>query len=172
MSDPYTKLPFDVHLMIVKPERYLKQFAEAGADLITVHVEASDQVRQSLDTIHVLGKGAGLSVNPETAFERAMPYLEQLELLLVMSVRPGFGGQSFMPDVMAKVREAWRLKEENGYRYEIEVDGGINRHTAKICVEAGASVLVAGNALFGLADMGAEMTIWKGYEKVGGGGAL
>jgi ribulose-phosphate 3-epimerase len=168
---PYTKIPFDVHLMIVKPERYLKQFAEAGADLITVHVEASDQVRQSLDTIHVLGKGAGLSVNPETAFERAMPYLEQLELLLVMSVRPGFGGQSFMPDVMAKVREAWRLKEENGYRYEIEVDGGINRHTAKICVEAGASVLVAGNALFGLADMGAEMSIWKGYVKVISGDA-
>jgi len=113
-----------------------------------------------------------IAENPETAFERAMPYLEQLELLLVMSVRPGFGGQSFMPDVMAKVREAWRLKEENGYRYEIEVDGGINRHTAKICVEAGASVLVAGNALFGLADMGAEMSIWKGYEKVGSGGGL
>lgn len=169
---PYARLPFDVHLMIVKPERYLKQFAEAGADLITVHVEASDQVRQSLDTIHVLGKKAGLSVNPETALERAVPYLDQLELLLVMSVRPGFGGQSFMPDVMAKVREAWRLKEENGYRYEIEVDGGINRHTAKICVEAGASVLVAGNALFGLADMGAEMSIWKGYEKVGSRGTL
>jgi ribulose-phosphate 3-epimerase len=163
---PHSRLPFDVHLMIVKPERYLKQFADAGADLITVHIEASDQVAESLGTIHVLGKGAGVSVNPETAFERAMPYLDKIELLLIMSVHPGFGGQSFIPDVVPKIREAMRLKEENGYRYEIEVDGGINRHTAKVCIDAGATVLVAGNALFGLADMGAELAIWKGYDQV------
>jgi ribulose-phosphate 3-epimerase len=163
---PHSRLPFDVHLMIVKPERYLKQFADAGADLITVHIEASDQVAESLGTIHVLGKGAGVSVNPETAFERAMPYLDKIELLLIMSVHPGFGGQSFIPDVVPKIREAVRLKEENGYRYEIEVDGGINRHTAKVCIDAGATVLVAGNALFGLADMGAELAIWKGYDQV------
>jgi ribulose-phosphate 3-epimerase len=163
---PHSGLPFDVHLMIVKPERYLRQFADAGADLITVHIEASDQVAESLGTIHVLGKGAGVSVNPETAFERAMPYLEKIELLLIMSVHPGFGGQSFIPDVVPKIREAVRLKEENGYRYEIEVDGGINRHTAKVCIDAGATVLVAGNALFGLADMGAELAIWKSYDQV------
>jgi ribulose-phosphate 3-epimerase len=162
---PYTSLPFDVHLMIVRPERYLKQFAEAGADLITVHVEASDQVVESLDTIHVLGKRAGVSVNPETAFERAIPHLDKVDLLLIMSVHPGFGGQSFIPDAVPKIREAVRLKKENGYRYEIEVDGGINRHTAKVCIDAGATVLVAGNALFGQADMGAELAIWRGFDR-------
>ncbi len=158
---PFTDLPFDVHLMIVEPERYLDAFAAAGADLITLHVEASKDVRGSIDSIHALGKKAGLSLNPETSFEAVVPYLEHIDLLLVMTVRPGFGGQSFMSECVPKIAQAREYFDEHGLKAELEVDGGINYETARVCVEAGATVLAAGSSLFKSADMGAEMQRWR-----------
>lgn len=158
---PHCSLPFDVHLMIMKPERYIQEFATSGADIITVHVEASVTIGESLRTIRALGKEAGLSLNPETPVEHVLPYLEQVQLLLVMSVHPGFGGQSFMPDALPKLERLAKLKEENGFQFEIEVDGGINLQTGKRCVEAGATVLAAGSALFKAADLAKEIERWK-----------
>jgi len=160
---PHTKLPFDVHLMIVKPERYIKDFANAGADYITVHVEASDVVTHTLGKIHELGKKAGISVNPATPLEKAMPYLHDIELLLIMTVNPGFGGQSFMSEVLPKIEQARKYRDEHGLSFDIEIDGGINADTGRTCVNAGATALAAGSALFGAKDMRAEMEAWRRY---------
>ncbi|QLH75587.1 MAG: ribulose-phosphate 3-epimerase [Methanomassiliicoccales archaeon] len=160
---PHTHLPFDVHLMITKPERYVKEFASVGSDYITVHVEASDTVRQCIQMIHAFGKKAGLSLNPATPFSMVRPYISEIDLLLIMTVNPGFGGQSFMSDVVPKISEARRARDEAGYTFEIEIDGGINAKTAKICVEAGATVLAAGSSLFGSKDMKGEIESWKRY---------
>jgi ribulose-phosphate 3-epimerase len=158
---PFSKLPFDVHLMIVHPDRYVEAFAKAGADLITVHVEASDKVGEIIDRIHALGKKAGLSLNPETPFEAVVPYLDCIDLLLVMTVHPGFGGQSFMAECVPKIAKARDHFRAHGLSAEIEVDGGINYGTAKTCVEAGATVLAAGSSLFKSPDMAAEMKRWR-----------
>lgn len=160
---PHTKLPFDVHLMIVKPERYVKDFASAGADYITVHVEASDVVAQTIGRIHELGKKAGISVNPATPLDKAMPFLQDIELLLIMTVNPGFGGQSFMSEVVPKIEQARRFRDEHGLKFDIEIDGGINASTGRTCVNAGATALAAGSALFGAKDMKAEMEAWRRY---------
>ena len=160
---PHTKLPFDVHLMIVKPERYVKDFANAGADYITVHVEASDAVAQTIGAIHDLGSKAGISVNPATPLEKAVPYLKDIELLLIMTVNPGFGGQSFMGEVVPKIEQARRFRDEHGLSFDIEIDGGINAATGRTCVKAGATALAAGSALFGAKDMKAEMDAWRRY---------
>ena len=161
---PHTGLPFDVHLMIMEPERYIEEFAKAGADIITMHVEATDNVRANIDKIHGLGKKAGLSLNPETPFEEVLPYLDDIDLLLVMTVHPGFGGQSFISDCMPKIARAREYFDSIGSLAEVEVDGGINARTGRQCVRAGATVLAAGSSLFKSADMRAEMDQWRRFS--------
>lgn len=157
----HSSLPFDVHLMILHPEKYVEQFVEAGADYITIHVEASDKVAETLERIRGLGKGPGLSLNPATPFDEIIPYLEELDILLIMTVQPGFGGQAFMHDVLPKIAEARSEIEERGLEVEIAVDGGINAETGRKAVEAGATVLDAGSSLFGVEDMASEIVKWK-----------
>ena len=157
---PFTTLPFDVHLMITKPEKYVKEFSDAGADYITFHQEACGCIDSVLENIHSFGNKAGLSLNPETPFSAVEPYLDKIDLLLVMTVHPGFGGQAFMPECLPKVAEARRIISENGYNTEISVDGGINYDTGKTAVSTGASVLAAGSAIFKSKDMKAEISRW------------
>jgi ribulose-phosphate 3-epimerase len=140
-----TKLPLDVHLMIDRPDLYAGRFIEAGADHVIVHVEAKHDVAKTIAFIHSKGKHAGLALNPETPAEKLMPYLAQVDELLIMTVHPGFGGQAFLPDVLPKIKE---LRAAAGDKLPIIVDGGINADTGRQCVEAGANVLVAGNSLF------------------------
>ena len=160
---PHTDLPFDVHLMIVQPERYIEDFSRSGADFITIHVEASDLVSETLAKIRSLGRRAGISINPETPFEAVLPYLDQIDLLLVMTVHPGFGGQSFIEEVVPKITSAREYAEDNGLEFDIEIDGGINAETGLRCVRAGASALAAGSALFGSKDMKAEIGAWHKF---------
>jgi len=161
---PHTRLPFDVHLMIMEPERYIDEFARAGADIITMHVEATDNIRSNIDRIRGLGKKAGLSLNPETPFEEVLPYLDDIDLLLVMTVHPGFGGQSFIADCVPKIARAREYFDSIGSLAEVEVDGGINARTGRQCVKAGATVLAAGSSLFKSADMRAEMDQWRRFS--------
>jgi len=142
-----TKLPLDVHLMIDAPSRYVGEFRKAGADWITIHIEAENDVLKTLQEIKKLGAKAGISLRPKTPVETILPYLSELDLALVMSVEPGFGGQSFMPDMMAKVK-VLRSK----FQGLISVDGGIGAGNAFQALEAGADILVAGSAVFGKAD--------------------
>ena len=143
----------DVHLMISRPDHYLPRFVKAGADLITVHVEADHDVSATLKAIRDAGVLAGLALNPATPFEAVLPYLDQIDLLLPMTVVPGFGGQSFMEEMMSKVEAAATFRDENGLNFHIEVDGGINAKTAAIAGNAGANVLVAGSSSFQAPDM-------------------
>ena len=148
-----TSLPLDCHLMIVNPEKYIKSFAEAGADYITVHYEAvGEKAEEILNAIKALGVKAGLAINPDTPIERAERLLPLCDLFLVMSVFPGFGGQKFIAEVLVKCKRARELAAENGYKYEIEIDGGINEETAKFAAESGCDILVAGSAVFSAKD--------------------
>ena len=154
-----TALPIDVHLMIVQPERYVDQFCDAGADLITCHVEADtpEKIHLALDKIHAKGKKAGVVLKPNTRAEAVLPFLDKCDIVLVMTVEPGFGGQKFMPSALEKLR--W-LREERAKRsahFLLEVDGGVDDTTAPLCVEAGADILVAGSAVFGAADPAAAV---------------
>jgi len=160
---PHTALPFDVHLMIEMPERYIERFAESGADLITIHVEATHDVKSALRKIRDAGKRPGISLNPGTELAKVEPYLDDVDLLLIMTVQPGFGGQSFKPEVLPKIARASELREVSGSNFEIVIDGGINRETGKRCVEAGATVLAAGSALFRSPDMAAEIALWHDF---------
>jgi ribulose-phosphate 3-epimerase len=160
---PHTKLPFDVHLMIVQPERYIDSFSNSGADFITIHVEASDVVSPTLAKIRSLGKGAGISINPGTSFNAALPYLNEIDLLLIMTVNPGFGGQAFIEEVVPKITMAREYADRNGLDFDIEIDGGINATTGLRCVRAGATALAAGSALFGSKDMKAEIEDWHKF---------
>lgn len=160
---PHTKLPFDVHLMIVQPERYIDAFSKSGADFITIHVEASELIPETLRKIRSLGKKAGISINPETPFELVLPYLEDIDLLLVMTVHPGFGGQSFIEEMVPKIKMAREFADRKGLDFDIEIDGGINASTGLRCVKAGASALAAGSALFGAKDMKAEIGAWHKF---------
>lgn len=146
---PYTTLPLDVHLMIESPEKYIPAFAKAGADILTVHVEACRRPREVIRLIKKQGCRAGMSLRPGTPVERLGPYLKDLDLVLIMTVEPGFGGQSFMEEMLPKVR--WTRDRVGRLRRKtwVEVDGGINQETALRAVQAGADVLVAGNAIFG-----------------------
>ena len=150
----HTELPLDVHLMIEHPDHYAPRFVEAGANSITVHVEpeAKHDVAKTLRTIRDAGCRAGLSLNPATPFEAVETYLTSIDLLLVMTVHPGFGGQAFRPEMMEKVKRAreWRLSQDAAL--DIEVDGGINAETAKLSIESGANVLVAGTSIFRTSD--------------------
>ena len=139
---------FDVHLMISEPLRYIDDFVKAGADIITFHVECDSDVQATIDKIKEKGCKVGLSVKPGTPASAILPYLEQLDMVLVMTVEPGFGGQSFMEDMMPKVREFRQEIDACGKEIDLQVDGGVNDKTAKICVENGANVLVAGSYLF------------------------
>ena len=139
---------FDVHLMISEPLRYIDDFVKAGADIITFHVECDSDVQATIDKIKEKGCKVGLSVKPGTPASAILPYLEQLDMVLVMTVEPGFGGQSFMEDMMPKVREFRQAIDACGKEIDLQVDGGVNDKTAKICVENGANVLVAGSYLF------------------------
>ncbi|MBJ05578.1 MAG: ribulose-phosphate 3-epimerase [Verrucomicrobiaceae bacterium] len=149
----------DVHLMIDRPDHFLPRFVQAGSDLITVHVEpeAHHDVENTLSSIRAAGCQAGLALNPATPFAAVRPFLRQIDLLLVMTVVPGFGGQSFINEVMPKVEEASRLREELGLAFHIEVDGGIDPHTAITSAAAGANVFVAGSSTFKAPDMSAAI---------------
>jgi ribulose-phosphate 3-epimerase len=145
---PHTKLPLDVHLMISPVDPYIKEFADAGADIITVHPEAGPHVHRTVQLIKSLGKKAGVSLNPGSPLSLIEHILGDIDLILVMTVNPGFGGQSFIDAQRAKMREARALIDRVGRPIELEVDGGINGQTAALAVEAGADVLVAGTAAF------------------------
>ena len=142
----------DAHLMVQEPIRYVEAFQKAGADYVTVHLEACEDVKTTLDKIHACGMKAGLAVNPETDVKELVPYLEDVEMILIMSVHPGFGGQKFIEHSVEKVRELRALIERTGSKALIEVDGGVNLETGARLVEAGADALVAGNAVFAAPD--------------------
>ena len=143
-----SELPFDVHLMIDNPEKFIVPFAEAGADNISVHIELSDNPANLLELIHSSGCSAGLVLKPATSAESLSPWLDYLDLILVMSVEPGFGGQQFMPSALDKISRLRRMIEESGRNIHLEVDGGINEKTAPQAVAAGANLLVAGTSVF------------------------
>ena len=151
----------DVHLMISRPDHFLPRFIAAGADLITVHVEADHDVPSTLKAIRKAGILAGLALNPATPFEAVLPYLDQIDLLLPMTVVPGFGGQPFMLDMMSKVEAAAAYREEHNLNFHIEVDGGITPATAAIAAKAGANIMVAGSSAFGAPDMAAALTAMR-----------
>lgn len=143
---------FDVHLMIVNPEKYAKRFIEAGADILTFHYEASENPEALLDEIRALGVKSAISIKPKTPAEAIFPLLDKCDMVLVMTVEPGYGGQSFMEDMMPKVRAIRDEINRRGIDIDIQVDGGINPETAKLAVSAGANVLVAGSSVFKAAD--------------------
>lgn len=150
-------LPFDVHLMISDPYKYIPDFVNAGSDIITFHAEADSDIEKTIDLILASGKKAGLSVKPKTPVEAVYPYLDKLSMVLVMTVEPGFGGQSFMGDMMPKVSAVRSEIDRRGLDVDIQVDGGINKDTISIAAKAGANVFVSGNAIFSSDD--AEKTI-------------
>jgi len=152
-----TKAVVDCHLMIVEPERYISDFANAGADIISVHVETSPHLQRTLHGIRALGKRAGVVLNPHTPEEAVRYVLDDVDLILVMSVNPGFGGQSFLPLVLPKLRALRQMIDRSGRNIDLEVDGGIGPETARAVVDAGANVLVAGNAIFGQRDRAAAI---------------
>ncbi|MEI3542432.1 MAG: ribulose-phosphate 3-epimerase [Acutalibacteraceae bacterium] len=150
---PYTILPFDVHLMITEPLRYVKDFAKAGADIITFHVEAEKNVLETINLIKSCGKMVGLSIKPGTSVNEVLKYLNLTDLVLVMTVEPGFGGQKFMPEMMEKVKILKREIKSRNLCTLIEVDGGINEITAKIAAKNGADICIAGTSIFKSNDM-------------------
>ena len=143
-----TKKIFDVHLMIVEPERFVKEFAECGADSITFHIEATEDVDEIIDLIHDLGCKAGMSIKPRTPVEVVEKYLHKLDMLLVMTVEPGFGGQKYIPESTERIREIRRMADEQGLDLDIQVDGGITKDNVHVVLDAGANVIVAGSAVF------------------------
>lgn len=151
----------DVHLMISQPERYIDAFASAGADLINIHYEAEGDMTEMIAKIKSLGKQAAITIKPATDPACLLPYLESLDMVLVMSVEPGFGGQKFMPGALEKIRFLRKAIDEKGCKCLIEVDGGVTTENAHICAEAGADILVAGSAVFGAKDMAAAIRIIK-----------
>ena len=147
----------DVHLMISRPDHYLERFVDAGADLITVHVEAEHAVGETLRRIREAGRLAGLALNPATPLDAVLPYLGEIDLLLCMTVVPGFGGQAFMPEVLEKISAVVEIRQTNGHAFHVEVDGGIDAATAARCAAAGANVMVAGSSTFRAPDMAAAI---------------
>ena len=143
-----TKLPFDVHLMISPVEKYIKAFADAGSDIITIHPEATDNLKRAVGTIKSLGKKAGVSLNPKTPISALINVINDIDLILIMSVNPGFAGQSFMSGVLPKVTELRKMINDKKLKIDIEIDGGINFETAPLAVKAGANILVSGTTIF------------------------
>ena len=159
-----TDLFLDAHLMITEPIRYVRQFCDAGADLVNVHVEADteEKLREALGIVKQEGKLCGVTVKPKTPWEAVLPYLDQIDLVLVMTVEPGFGGQHFMAEQMDKVRTLRRLFDDRNLDIRLEVDGGVDRNTAPVCIEAGADVLVAGSAVFRASDRREAVRLIRG----------
>ena len=157
----------DVHLMVQEPIRYVEAFQKAGADYVTVHLEACEDVKTTLDKIHACGMKAGLAVNPETDVKELVPYMEDVEMILIMSVQPGFGGQKFIPESLDKIREVRAMLNEKNLETDIQVDGGIYVENVREVLDAGANVIVAGSAVF-RGDAGENtakfMEILKSYE--------
>lgn len=153
----YTDMFLDVHLMITRPEKYVGQFCDAGADLVTFHPEASEDVEGALNEIKSKGVKCGLVVNADQPFSVAEPYLDRIDLLLIMTVQAGFGGQSFKEDCLDKVRRGAEIKREKGYSYEIEIDGGVSPANILRCKDAGGTVVVAGSAVFKAEDPAAAV---------------
>lgn len=149
---PHTDLVFDVHMMVEQPERYVEMVANAGADIITVHFEATHHLHRVIQMIKQLGKKAGVVINPGTPVSAIEAVLSEVDLVLVMTVNPGFGGQSFIESTLTKISQLKELRSQHQYQYEIEVDGGINEMTAQQCLAAGADVLVAGSYIFNATD--------------------
>ena len=143
-----TKLPFDVHLMISPVEKYIKAFADAGSDIITLHPEATDNLKIAVQTVKSFGKKAGVSLNPKTPISALMDVINDIDLILIMSVNPGFAGQSFMGEVLPKVTELRKMINDKKLKIDIEIDGGINFETAPLAVKAGANILVSGTTIF------------------------
>ena len=144
----YTKLPFDVHLMISPVHKYIKDFANAGSDIITIHPEATDNLLESINLIKDLKKKTGVSLNPDTEISVVENYLDKIDLILIMSVYPGFGGQKFIPKVVSKIKKLNEIKKNKNLNFDIEVDGGINFENSKLVIEAGANILVSGTTIF------------------------
>lgn len=144
-----TDVVFDTHLMINEPIRYIDDFVEAGSDIITFHLEATDKVEETINKIKAAKVRAGIVINPETPVEAIKPYLSMVDMVLIMSVHPGFGGQKYIPEATDKIRQARKLIDEAGYNIDLEVDGGVNLSNVKEVLEAGANVIVAGSAVFG-----------------------
>jgi len=144
----YTKLPFDVHLMISPVHKYIKNFAEAGSDIITIHPEATENLNESISLIKKLNKKVGVSLNPDTDISVIGTELKNIDLVLIMSVFPGFGGQKFIPETIKKIKDLKEIKDNNNYNFDIEVDGGINFLNSKDVINAGANILVSGTTIF------------------------
>ena len=144
----YCSLMFDVHLMISPVHKYIEAYSNAGADIITIHPEATENLESSILKIKDLNKKAGLSLNPETDINTIVDHLKNIDLVLIMSVNPGFGGQKFMPEVLEKIRKLKKIQEEKKYIFDIEIDGGINFENSKQAIEAGANILVSGTTIF------------------------
>ena len=144
----YTKLPFDVHLMISPVHKYIKNFAEAGSDIITIHPEATENLNESISLIKKLNKKVGVSLNPDTDISVIRTELKNIDLVLIMSVFPGFGGQKFIPETIKKIKDLKEIKDKNTYNFDIEVDGGINFLNSKDVINAGANILVSGTTIF------------------------
>lgn len=161
---PSSKLFFDVHLMIYNLEKYIPEFCKAGADLITFHIEAADNPGKIIDIIRENGKKVGISLKPGTPFSAVKDYMDKIDMLLIMTVEPGFGGQKFMPDMVTKIREAKEYCVAYRLSVDIEVDGGINNDTCSLCTQAGANVIVAGSAVFGAKDIKAAV---EGFKSLG-----
>ena len=159
-----TKLPLDVHLMIENPEQYIGAFAKAEADYITVHAEACTHLHRTIYQIKEAGVRAGVVLNPATPVEMIKHVITDIDMVLLMSVNPGFGGQKFIPSVLPKIRQTKEMAAEAGMNIEIEVDGGVNEETAKLCKEAGATVLVAGSAIFNEKDRREAIQKIRGCE--------
>ena len=139
---------FDVHLMISPVHKYIEAYADAGADIITIHPEATEDLKSSILRIKELGKKVGISLNPETKTDVVLNFLKQIDLILIMSVNPGFGGQKFMPEVLEKIKKLKKIKEEKKINFDIEIDGGINFDNSRAAIEAGANILVSGTTIF------------------------
>jgi ribulose-phosphate 3-epimerase len=165
---PVTKLPLDVHLMIEQPDRYIPAFAKAGADYLSVHVEACPHLHRTIHLIKEHGVKAGVVLNPHTPVEMIQHIIDDVDLVLLMTVNPGFGGQKFIPSVLPKIRQVAQLVKERGQFVEIEVDGGINAETARLCMEAGANVLVAGSAIYNERDRAAAIRAIRGENEAEG----
>ena len=144
----HTKLPFDVHLMISPVHKYIKNFAEAGSDIITIHPEATENLKESIALIREFNKKVGVSLNPNTEINLIESQLDSIDLVLIMSVFPGFGGQKFIPETIKKIKDLKKIKDDNNFNFDIEVDGGVNFSNSKDIINAGANILVSGTTIF------------------------
>ena len=144
----HTKLPFDVHLMISPVHKFIQDYADAGADIITIHPEATNNLKDSINHIKKLNKKVGVSLNPKTKINVIIDFLNEIDLILIMSVNPGFGGQKFLPEVLDKIKELKKIRDQKNLDFDIEIDGGINFDNNKLAIEAGANILVSGTTIF------------------------